>query len=187
MTIHINRRAILTGLFAATAAEILPNEAEAGWLFKGKPVEIKFYNRHTAETIHVDLANPDMAKISEFMGDFRAKKVKNIDRKLIEKLADTVTILRDDGRKVPQLDLISGFRTVETNMMLNRTRGGGAVLESQHCHARASDIDIPGLGLSNIHKASVAVAKKDGFGGVGIYTGDRFVHIDSRRNKLALW
>jgi len=96
--------------------------------------------------------------------DFRANESKLIDPRLM----DLLFVLhwrycRDE------IKIFSGYRTPQTNAQLE-----GAALNSQHIQAKALDIHLP-----NIDNDAVAVDFRTiVYGGVGMYPGRDFTHID---------
>jgi uncharacterized protein YcbK (DUF882 family) len=145
---------------------------------------VKFYNLHTAERLTVDFRSVDTQSFDHFMRDFRRKEVKHIDERLVQRYARVVQTLRTGGADVDQVNLISGYRSPQTNAMLQKTRGGQAS-NSQHIYGRAMDTQMPGVSLSALHKAACRVATSEGSGGVGYYPSSNFVHIDVAR--LRFW
>lgn len=147
---------------------------------------VLFYNLHTAEKLSIDFRRVDTNAFDHFMRDFRRNEVKHIDERWVKRFGRVVYTLREGGGDVDRMDLISGYRSPETNAMLQKTRGGQAS-NSQHIYGRAGDIRAPGVSLKALHNAAVAVAKAEGSGGVGYYPGSKsnFVHIDVAR--LRFW
>jgi uncharacterized protein YcbK (DUF882 family) len=86
-------------------------------------------------------------------------------------LRDIVVDLRRKGHKVDQVNVISGFRTVHTNVAVLKNPSGS---RSQHCFGRALDINIKGVKPKDIRASAIKV----GCDGIGLYSG--FVHVDSR-------
>jgi uncharacterized protein YcbK (DUF882 family) len=86
--------------------------------------------------------------------------------------------LRDAARHFDRsrIDIVSGFRAPKYNLML-RKKGHEVARDSQHTHGNAVDFRIPGVGV----KALEAWAKSLGLGGVGLYEGSGFVHVDTGR------
>jgi len=146
--------------------------------------KVQFYNLHTAEKLMVDFRGVDTRSFDHFMRDFRRNEVKHIDDRLVQRYARVVQTLRSGGADVDQVNLISGYRSPETNAMLQKTRGGQAS-NSQHIYGRAMDTNIPGVSLSALHKVATRVATSEGSGGVGYYPSSNFVHIDVAR--LRFW
>jgi len=179
----MTKRGFLAGAFSFAASQIVPQAADAA-AFRIPRSEVRFYNRHTDETINLDLSNPERQRraLNHFMRDFRTGEIKDIDGRLFQKWAKIVGVLKSDGVSVRQIDLISGYRSPLTNATL-RADGGGQASNSQHTHGRASDIAINGVRMPVLQKAALAVARQDGYGGVGLY--DDFVHVDTAR--LRMW
>ena len=69
--------------------------------------------------------------------------------------------------------LISGFRSAQTNAMLH-AESGQVASHSQHLLGKASDIRVEGVDLANLHKAAASLKA----GGVGFYPVSNFVHVD---------
>jgi uncharacterized protein YcbK (DUF882 family) len=90
-----------------------------------------------------------------------------LDEVLIEKLQQ----LRD---KIGlPITINSGYRTPEHN-----TKIGGAP-KSQHMLGKAADISVRGWTAKQITE----MAETIGFGGIGIYHKQNFVHVDVRETK----
>ena len=72
--------------------------------------------------------------------------------------------------------VISGYRSPQTNAAL-RAASGGVAENSLHLLGQAIDIRIPGFKLQELYRAAVDLRG----GGVGIYPGSDFVHVDIGR------
>ena len=112
--------------------------------------------------------------ISWIMRDWRTRTAISIDSRLIDILSATHRRLRT-GRP---LELVSGYRSPETNMLL-RARSGGVAPQSLHIVGMAADIRVPGRTLDEISRA----AEASGAGGIGTYPRSNFVHIDCGRPR----
>lgn len=145
---------------------------------------VLFHNLHTAEKLSIDFRRVDTHAFDHFMRDFRRNETKHIDERLVSRFGHVVQGLRSGGGDVGQVNLISGYRSPETNAMLQKIRGGQAS-NSQHIYGRAMDINVPGVSLSALHKTATRVATSEGSGGVGYYPSSNFVHIDVAR--LRFW
>lgn len=94
-----------------------------------------------------------------------------MDARLIDLLYIIQVFLR--LKKLPYHIVInSGYRTPEYNAKLAKS-----VKKSQHVLGRAADIQIPGLSVEDLN----LLARTVGVGGVGLYVGDKFVHVDVAR------
>lgn len=154
-------------------------ELKAPSIFRRAAGSVLFVHTHTGEKLAVDFRNVDTKAFDYFMRDFRRNEVKHISEQLVTRFGRVVQTLRTGGADIDRMDLISGYRSEATNAMLQNTRGGQAS-NSQHIYGRAMDIRAGGVRLSVLHKAACAVARAEGFGGVGYYPKQtsNFVHID---------
>ena len=73
--------------------------------------------------------------------------------------------------------VISGYRSPQTNETLRTTRGGGVARRSLHMDGQAIDVRLPGVPLADLRDAALSL----GLGGVGFYPRDQFVHLDTGR------
>jgi uncharacterized protein YcbK (DUF882 family) len=71
------------------------------------------------------------------------------------------------------ITIVSGYRTPETNAQLE-----GAALNSQHIQGNALDIVIPGLDMDAVAESFKPYFGCGPEGGVGIYPGRGFTHMD---------
>lgn len=108
-------------------------------------------------------------QICWFLRDARAKKHVQMDTNLIAILDWTHWYLRQYGYTQP-LVILSGYRSPETNAATE-----GAKQNSQHLYGRAVDLTIPGLDPAYLGQLFKWLAR----GGVGIYEGKNFVHLDT--------
>jgi uncharacterized protein YcbK (DUF882 family) len=87
--------------------------------------------------------------------------------------------------------LVSGYRSPATNQMLRqrslKRNGGktGVAKHSPHMDAIASDVRARGRSTMQIYRAARRVSAQLGYGGVGLYTSDGFIHLDG--NSLRTW
>ncbi|MDZ3836569.1 MAG: DUF882 domain-containing protein [Rhodospirillales bacterium] len=167
------RRFIGLGLGLGVAATMLP---APGWA-KLKRVErsLSFLHLHTGETLKtVYYADgrylPSALKqINHLLRDYQANEVKPVSPDLLDLL---FALDRHLGTGAP-FEVLSAYRSAETNAMLSR-KSRGVAKHSMHIEAKAVDIRIPGVKTSSI--AQVARALESG--GVGYYPRRNFVHID---------
>jgi len=161
--------AAATGLIAAPAIAFPPAPNKRS---------LAFHNLHTGESL--DLVYwaegrylPDATERIEYLlRDFRNDKVHAIDPKLLDLLTD----LRGRLETVAPFQVISGYRSPETNAMLHRASEGVAT-NSLHIEGRAIDIRVPDRALSDLHRTALAMKA----GGVGYYPRSDFVHVDIGR------
>ncbi len=72
--------------------------------------------------------------------------------------------------------IISGYRSPQTNAML-AAHSGGVAKSSLHMQGRAIDIHVEGIPLDQLRRAAIALQ----VGGVGYYPASNFVHVDTGR------
>jgi uncharacterized protein YcbK (DUF882 family) len=116
--------------------------------------------------------DPDaMAKINHLFRDRHGNAVGVIDPELIDFLVDIRTRLALPPTVV--FEILSGYRSPDTNAALAHTNGGVA-RESLHIHGWAVDFRVAGVNGSAIAE----VAKTMQRGGVSYYPSDNHVHVD---------
>ena len=144
---------------------------------------IAFRNIHTNETVDARFFGASgwdhegLAELNHGLRDWRNNQSTTMDPQLILLLSS----IRDKLDVAPQtkIELISGYRSPQTNAGL-RAAGGehtGVASKSQHMLGKATDIHMPGVALQNLHLAALSMKA----GGVGYYPKDGFVHVDTGR------
>lgn len=111
-----------------------------------------------------------LLEISWLLRDHRTGDMKLIDRNLLDQLT-MLQYLTDSTR---HFDVISGYRSPETNDMLFRSTDG-VEEDSFHMYGRAIDVRLPDVQLAHLHKAATALQA----GGVGYYPSSTFLHLDT--------
>ena len=105
------------------------------------PRRLRFYHTHTGEKMDVIYQEdgaylPDaLEEINHLLRDFRSGDVFPIDPALLDFLHDVQTRVGSTGT----FEIISAYRSPETNEMLRR-RGGGVARTSQHLKGKAVDV-----------------------------------------------
>ena len=151
-----------------TAAEPLPPDRV-----------LEFYNTHTGESAAVEyclqgcLVPESLKKIDYILRDHRTGEIKAIDTGLLNLLN---TLARTISTEAP-FHVISGYRSPDTNAYLRTNSGGGVAAKSLHLLGKAIDIRVPGVDLRVLYRAAVGLRG----GGVGIYPGSDFIHVDVGR------
>lgn len=113
-----------------------------------------------------------LAEIDRLLRDHRSNTVHPIDRRLLEVLGT----LRDRLETREAFEVISGYRSPETNARLVASTRGVAST-SLHVAGMAVDIRVPGRPLVAVRDA----ARSLGAGGVGYYPDSNFIHVDVGR------
>lgn len=113
-----------------------------------------------------------LKKISWILRDPWNGEVKTVDPKLLDFLFE---LRRKVGSKAAYT-VISGYRSAETNARLRQNRSGIAE-NSLHLSAKAIDVRLPGVALSDLRQAALDLR----LGGVGYYPESNFIHLDVGR------
>jgi uncharacterized protein YcbK (DUF882 family) len=170
------RRLLGLGLAAAASSLIAP----AAFAAQG-PVgdrSLALYNTHTDEKLKATYFRGSsfdkgaLKDINHILRDFRTGDVFPIDLKLLDLLSE---LHQKTGSKQP-FQIISGYRSPKTNTMLN-AGSGGVAKRSMHLDGKAIDIRLADVKLKDLHATAVSLKR----GGVGMYTGSNFVHVDTGR------
>jgi uncharacterized protein YcbK (DUF882 family) len=140
---------------------------------------LELHNTHTGETLKVDFRNaagdfiPDsLEKLDRILGDHRSHEHRRMDPQLFVLLAD----LAASAGKAPRYQIISAFRSSESNEKL-RSNGGGQAKNSQHIQGKAIDVRLEGVATARLRDLARALNR----GGVGYYPKSDFVHVDTAR------
>lgn len=137
--------------------------------------ELSFYNLHTDEKLRVTYFKNGgydksaLAKIHHILRDFRTGDVHPISANLIDLMHDLQGKLRTDKT----IEIISGYRSPQTNNML-AGQSGGVAKKSYHTRGLATDIRMPGVSLRKLKTTALFMKR----GGVGYYPKSNFVHVD---------
>ena len=177
---EIGRRRLLGGAFTLGAASLLG----ASGAFAAMPEKrIAFRNVHTNDTVDARFFGANgwdaqgLTELNHGLRDWRNNAQTEMDPALmllLSKIRDTL-----DVNPRTKIELISGYRSPETNSAL-RARGGehtGVASKSQHMLGKATDIHLAGTPLERLRAVALAM----GGGGVGYYPKDGFVHVDTGR------
>ncbi len=130
-------------------------------------------NVHNGETIMV--AHRDrqgrldpvaLRELEVFMRDWRNDQTRSIDVGLYDQLVALAPS--------QELQVISAYRSPQTNAML-RARSGGVAKNSYHLRGQAIDISPSGVRLEDFYHRALRMNA----GGVGYYPGSDFIHIDT--------
>jgi uncharacterized protein YcbK (DUF882 family) len=182
---QLSRRSFLGFGAAAAAMALVPSKAVAGNAVRagGLAAEraLSFFHTHTGERLATsycaggEYITSALTDVNTLLRDFRTNKVKPIDPTLLDLLFELNGTL---GTAQP-FHVISGYRTPETNAMLQEKGGShsGVASHSLHMDGKAIDIRVPGVNLEHLRDA----AKSLKAGGVGFYPASNFVHVDTGR------
>jgi uncharacterized protein YcbK (DUF882 family) len=151
---------------------------EVPYLFpEGEQYSLKFVRGHTGETLDVvyrqgDFYIPDaLDDIDYFLRDNHSEEVSECDPRLMDLLH---TVLARVGKPDGEINILSGYRSQETNDMLRESHRTNAAEFSQHLYGMAIDIRITGIPAIRLRNAALTLKG----GGVGYYPRGQFLHVD---------
>jgi len=159
-------------LVLASPAELLARRVEER--------RLSFYHTHTYKKLSIVYFKNGrylpkaLTAINHFLKDFRTGEIHPIDTALLDLLHD----IRKASRCKNCFEVISGYRSPQTNAML-QDNGGGVASHSLHMLGQAIDIRIPSFRTSRLHKIALGFQR----GGVGFYPQSDFIHIDTGRPR----
>jgi uncharacterized protein YcbK (DUF882 family) len=168
------RRRFLQRAVAAGAAVFCGTPVMAGLPAR----ELGFLNLHTGERLRVPYWENGryipaaLGEINKVLRDHRANAVHTIDTALL----DLLVRLQGAVANTRSFEVISGYRAPATNNMM-RAHGHAVSQGSMHLFGKAIDVRLPGCDLARLHRAAVALKG----GGVGLYRGEDFIHVDTGR------
>lgn len=171
-TLISRRRLLRSGLGAAAALAAGPALAMA------ESRKLAFVNTHTGERLAVSYFQAGsydaagLEQVARVLRDHRTGDVHPIDPALLDLLHELQALTdRDDAFQV-----ISGYRSPQTNGMLN-ARSSGVATRSLHMDGKAIDIRMAGFPTKKLHELAMSLKR----GGVGYYAASDFVHVDTGR------
>ena len=168
-TALVPSKAFAAGGSAASAGRLAPERA------------LSLFHTHTGERLTTaycaggEYLAQGLSSLNHLLRDFRVNKVKPIDPALLDLLFE----LQGTLETAQPFHVISGYRSPQTNTMLQE-RGGahsGVASRSLHMDGKAIDIRVPGVKLAHLRDAARSLKS----GGVGYYPGSNFVHVDTGR------
>jgi len=113
-----------------------------------------------------------LVQFNKVLRDHRTGEVHPIAPELL----DLVMTLQGRLSSRDTVQIISGYRSPQTNATLHKASNGVAT-KSLHMEGKALDIRIPGSQLAKVRDAAWSLQR----GGVGFYPGSDFVHVDVGR------
>jgi uncharacterized protein YcbK (DUF882 family) len=111
-----------------------------------------------------------LKEIEKVLRDHRTGKIHAIDLRLL----DMMQLLHARMGAKKEFQVVSGYRSPETNKML-ALNNNGVAKRSLHMEGKAIDIRLPEFSLANLRKAALSLR----VGGVGYYPNSNFIHLDT--------
>jgi uncharacterized protein YcbK (DUF882 family) len=137
---------------------------------------LSFFHIHTSEKLTVTyrengtLIPAALQEINHYLRDFRNEKVHEIDVALL----DTLHVLYETFDSRGNFEVISGYRSPQTNAALRHATTGVAE-KSLHIQGQAIDVRLTSAKTAALRDAALALKA----GGVGYYAKSNFVHLDT--------
>jgi uncharacterized protein YcbK (DUF882 family) len=156
----------------AFAEEVAAAPAEAE-----KPRSLELFNTHTSETLSLPYKTGDdfdlkaLARFNHLLRDHRNDQSHEIDPRLFDQLHDLALAAHCE----PRFEIISGYRSPESNDAMSARAGSGVAKKSLHMQGRALDVRLKHCSCSALRDLALAAKQ----GGVGYYQRSDFVHIDT--------
>ncbi|WP_354624275.1 YcbK family protein [Psychromonas sp. MME2] len=172
-----NRRKFVLSSLVTLGATCLPSLTFASQA-NGSPRMLSMNNLHTGEIIDTEYFDgkhyqfSELQKLNHLCRDFRRNEIIAMDTRLFDQLSAIQKVLGCNK----QVQIISGYRSPETNKMLS-AKSNGVAKKSMHMQGKAMDFRIEGISLNKVRKAALSLKA----GGVGYYPNSNFVHIDTGR------
>jgi uncharacterized protein YcbK (DUF882 family) len=141
---------------------------------------LQLHHIHTRESLTVTYKRDGryipaaIARLDYFLRDWRTNTVVSMSGETLDRLWE---LHKELGSKKP-INVISGYRSSETNALLKRI-GRQVATRSEHLLGRAIDVQFPDVPLKLLRNKALAQQA----GGVGYYPAGNggFIHIDSGR------
>lgn len=159
-----------TGILSTLPAAVLAKQ------MNGPHYTLNLKNAHTGEKFQGvyrigDYYVPEaFEELSFVLRDFRTGDVHPIDPRLM----DAITSVHVRSGSRDNFEIISGYRSPQTNAMLRRTTSGVSK-NSYHMKGQAIDLRLPGYSTENLRKIAMDLRA----GGVGYYPQSNFIHMDT--------
>ncbi|PLC53582.1 twin-arginine translocation pathway signal protein [Pollutimonas nitritireducens] len=173
------RRRFLSAASGLAVLGAMPTIARATYQTISSSRNLAMDHTHTREKIELiyavgtDYVPKALTDLSHFLRDHYSGHIGRMDAGLY----DIMHSLRAALKVQTSFEIISGYRSPETNERLRTTRGGGVARRSLHMDGKAVDLRLPGVPLDELRDAALSLKA----GGVGYYPGSNFVHVDTGR------
>lgn len=176
---HPRLHALAHAFVDVTVPEVgfLPDYNEDAVPEDGKKYEIKMAHPYSGDMIDVvyrigDTYIPEaLDQLNNFLRDSHNEEVNQYDPRTFDVLH---TMLARLGKTNAVIDVLSGYRSQETNDELRASGTTNAAEHSQHIVAKAVDLRVAGVPAPLVRDAALSLNA----GGVGYYPKSQFVHVD---------
>jgi uncharacterized protein YcbK (DUF882 family) len=168
-----SRRSLL-GLAITAPFLVFSRKASATFIPATKSLSI--YNQATGESFNGIYSEngryllEQLVTLNRLWRDQHSGAVMQIDPDLFDLLSSIQGMMPARG----PIELVSGYRTPESNRAARRTSRRVA-RNSLHMQGKAADIIVPGYSVRQMRAAAISLQG----GGVGTYRRSRFIHVDT--------
>jgi uncharacterized protein YcbK (DUF882 family) len=165
------------GLGASLAQLVVAQEAKDAGAAELPERHVELFNTHTSETAKVVFKRGTqydaaaLESLKKLLRDHRNGEMHDMDPRLYDQLHDLALAAHCE----PHFEIISGYRSPESNNEMSSRPGSGVAKKSLHMQGRALDVRLKGCPCSNLRDLALAAKQ----GGVGYYQRSDFVHIDT--------
>lgn len=138
---------------------------------------IELFNTHTNEHAHVvykrgaDYEPAALETLKKLLRDHRNGEMHEMDPRLYDQLFE----LARAADCHPHYEIISGYRSPESNGKMSSRPGSGVAKKSLHMQGRAIDVRLKNCDCAKLRDLALTAKQ----GGVGYYERSDFVHIDT--------
>jgi uncharacterized protein YcbK (DUF882 family) len=138
---------------------------------------LELFNTHTRETVNVvyrrgaDYDKAALDALKNVLRDHRNGQAHDMDVRLYDQLFD----LARAANCPAHYEIISGYRSPESNDKMSSVPGSGVSKKSLHMQGRAIDVRLKNCDCARLRDLALAAKQ----GGVGYYERSNFVHIDT--------
>ena len=138
---------------------------------------IELFNTHTNESLDVVYKRNGvfdagaLGALENLLRDHRNGATHPIDPGLYDQLFE----LAHAAHCKVRFEVISGYRSPESNAKMSSAPGSGVAKKSLHMSGRAMDVRLRGCDCADLRNLAISAAR----GGVGYYQRSNFVHVDT--------
>ena len=112
--------------------------------------------------------------LKKLLRDHRNGETHDMDPRLYDQLFELAVAAKCH----PHFEIISGYRSPESNDKMSSKPGSGVAKKSLHMQGRALDVRLKNCDCAKLRDLALAAKQ----GGVGYYERSDFVHIDTGRS-----
>ena len=171
----MKRRDFIKSMALCGGGLLLPKELYSLSLPVDKTLNL--HNIHTGESIKATFFAKDhfvfseIKRLNHFLRDYRLNKTANMDIQLFP-LLYAISLVSGSNKTI---DIISGYRSKQTNEYLRVHEHRKVAKGSYHTRAMAIDFKIKDRYLKDVLRVSKLLKT----GGVGYYPNNQFIHVDT--------